>query len=273
MTYIIYFLRIKAIFVIDLILITILEMKVSDKKINQIVAENYITAAVLHYFGIRFYDYSEYTLAQVCRDRGLDVAQVVKSLETIQEKNAQEVSLIDYPIDLVIQYLKHSHYVFVNKKLPYMASLIEDLDRYEISPQYMAKDLHLFFPLFVEEFIHHIHEEEDTFFRYISILHQASVGKYSVTHLYQEMEAYSIQFFALDHHSHDDEMRGIRDITNNYNLPKQANLHLKVVFAELQALEKELITHARIEDEILFPKALKLENLVKQMLQNKFKSN
>jgi regulator of cell morphogenesis and NO signaling len=77
------------------------------------------------------------------------------------------------------------------------------------------------------------------------------------------MEKYSIQYFALDHHTHDDEMKGIRDITKEYSIPLSASTHLKVVFEELQALEKDLILHAKIEDEILFIKALQIEKQVK----------
>lgn len=248
-------------------------MSVVDLKLNELVSQNYIYASVLHYFGIQFYNYSENTLAEVCLSKGLNVRQVIQSLEDVHQKTHQEISLINYPVDLIIQYLKHSHFIFIQRKLPYMARLIEDLEIEKIGKPQLVRDLQLLFPLFVEDFIHHIHEEEDTFFKYILILHQASLGKYQVTQLYQEMEQNSLQYFVLDHHTHDDEMSGIREITNNYELSPQASLHLKVLFSELKSLETELINHAKIEDEILCVKALKLEMLVKTMLKQKIKFN
>ena len=248
-------------------------MSVTELKINDLVSQNYIYASVLHHFGIQFYDYSENTLKEVCQSKGLNVNQVIQSLEAVHQKNTEEVSLISYSVDLIIQYLRHMHFVFINKKLPYMSRLIEDLDSQEIGNQQLVKDLQILFPLFVEDFIHHIHEEEDTFFKYILILHQASLGKYKITQLYKEMESTSLQHFVLEHHTHDDEMRGIREITNNYQLPTYASLHLKVLFEELKSLETELLNHAKIEDEILCIKAFKLEILVKKMLQEKFKMN
>ena len=248
-------------------------MSVTELKINDLVSQNYIYASVLHHFGIQFYDYSENTLREVCQSKGLNVNQVIKSLEAVHQKNAEEISLIDYSVDLIIQYLRHMHFVFINKKLPYMSRLIEDLTIEKIGNSQLVRDLQMLFPLFVEDFIHHIHEEEDTFFKYVIMLHQASLGKYTITHVYKEMESSSLQHFLLEHHTHDDEMRGIREITNNYQLPVQASLHLQVLFSELKSLETELVNHAKIEDEILCMKAFKLELLVKSMLKEKFKLN
>jgi regulator of cell morphogenesis and NO signaling len=87
------------------------------------------------------------------------------------------------------------------------------------------------------------------------------------------MEKYSIQQHAINNDIHDDEMKGIRNITNDYSLDKNTPLHIKVVYAELESFEKSLITHARIEDEIFFPKALMLEREVKIILQQKMRSN
>ncbi len=87
------------------------------------------------------------------------------------------------------------------------------------------------------------------------------------------MEQHSLQKYAVEHEEHDDEMRGIRKITNNYHCHNQDPLHIRVVYAELQAFEKELITHARVENEILFPKALILEQEVKRAIRSKINFN
>ncbi|HAI77192.1 MAG TPA: iron-sulfur cluster repair di-iron protein [Microscillaceae bacterium] len=178
-----------------------------------------------------------------------------------------------YPIDLVVRYLQHAHHVFLNHKLPYMASLVENLTVETIGNAAIIRDLQTFFPLFIDEFIEHIHEEEDTFFKYILLLHQASHGKFKQGELYQAMEKNPVHFFALEHHIHDDEMRGIREITNDYTLDAKATLHLVVLYEEFKSFERDLKLHARIEDCVLLPKAIRLEKLVKAMLHPKVKLN
>jgi len=77
----------------------------------------------------------------------------------------------------------------------------------------------------------------------------------------------------MDHEVHDDEMEGIRKITKDYQLEANAPLQIKVIYNELKEFEKSLITHARIENEILFPKAMALERKVKQTFFEKSSLN
>lgn len=244
-----------------------------DKRISDLVEQNYVHAYVLFYFGIRFYEYSEYTLEQVCNQKQLKIEQVIRELESPSHLPCEDLPLATYPVDLIIEYLKHSHFIFIKHTLPYIARLIESFKAKHDDFITIERDLKLVFPLFVEDFIAHIYEEEDTLFTYIQILEQALRGKYSPARLYYLLEENSIQKFAMHHESHDDEMEGIRKITKDYFVTSQTPLHIKVLYNELKAFEKNLITHARIENEILFPKVMNLENKVKKVFFEKTKLN
>ncbi|MEX2230731.1 MAG: iron-sulfur cluster repair di-iron protein [Cyclobacteriaceae bacterium] len=243
--------------------------------IQELVDQNYVHGYVLFYLGIRFYEYSELTLVEVCAQRGLKVEQIVRELESPTHLEEADLPLISYPIDLIIEYLKHSHFLFIKHKLPYIARLVESFKACPTEngtfgraqhDDYLQveRDLKMVFPLFVEDFIEHIYEEEDTLFHYILALEKASKGKFSPGKLFYLMEKNSVQKFAMEHEAHDDEMEGIRKITKDYKLLDRAPLHVKVIYNELKAFEKSLITHARIENEILFPKAMGIESKVRK---------
>jgi regulator of cell morphogenesis and NO signaling len=247
---------------------------IRQKLINQIVDENYIHASVLNFFGISFYNYSDKTLEQVCLEKGLNVDVVSKKLEAINiEKPEENLALHKYPVDLIIEYLKHSHHLFVKHKLPYISNLILNLDNSRIDKS--IKDLKFIFPFFVEDFIKHIYEEEDTLFTYILTLYNSlSINKKpNIAKLYYAMEKHSIRDYALRHSNDDHEMQGLRNMTNNYILNDPSDMHLKVIYAELNSFESELSRHAQIENEILFPKALSLENEVSFKIKNFISSN
>ncbi len=243
------------------------------KRISDLVDENYVHAYVLFYFGISFYEFSEQTLEQVCLSRGLRVEQVIKELETPSHLPASDLPLISYPIDLIIEYLKHTHYLFIKHKLPYITRLVEAFRANHKQFEQIERDLKTVLPLFVEDFIHHIYEEEDSLFTYIQALDRASHGQYHATKLFYLLEKTSIQKFSMEHEVHDDEMVGIRKITNDYELNAESPLHVKVLYKELQEFERNLSIHARIENEILFPKAMALENKVKQAFFERAKLN
>ncbi|MFZ6008890.1 MAG: iron-sulfur cluster repair di-iron protein, partial [Bacteroidota bacterium] len=203
----------------------------------------------------------------------LKVEQVVRELESPTHLHEADLPLVSYPIDLIIEYLKHSHFLFIKHKLPYIARLVENFKAHHDDYLAVERDLKLVFPLFVEDFIEHIYEEEDTLFKFIQELEKATRGGYSPGKLYYLLEKNSVQKFAMEHEAHDDEMEGIRKITKDYTLVPNAPLHVKVMYNELKAFEKSLITHARIENEILFPKAMAIEGKVKQGLFEKVKFN
>jgi regulator of cell morphogenesis and NO signaling len=242
--------------------------------ISEIVDQNNVRAYVLHYFGIRFYEYPEQTLEQVCSEKGLKVEQIIHELENPSESFSEaELPLISYPTDLIIEYLKHAHFLFVKHKLPYIGRLVNSFKANHSGYEQVEKDLKILFPLFLEDFIHHIYEEEDTLFKYIAALERAQQNKINPSRLFYLMEKHSLQRFAMEHEAHDDEMEGIRKITQNYFLSPEAPLHVKVIYTELQLFEKALQTHARIENEILFPKAMALENAVRTRFFERTKLN
>lgn len=249
------------------------KIALKDTRIADLVDKNYVYASVLFYFNIRFFDYSQQTLEQVCLEKGLKVEQVIRELESPTHDQENDLPLISYPIDLIIEYLKHSHFLFIKNKLPYIAKLIEAFKADHDDFRTVEKDLKILFPLFVEEFIEHIYEEEDTLFVYIQALERATKNQGNPSKLFYLLEKNSVQKFAMEHEAHDDVMDGIRRITKNYNLDIRSPLHVKVIYNELKEFEKNLTTHARIENEILFPKAMVLENKIKLSFFDKVKYN
>ncbi len=252
----------------------------TTENISDLVSKNYVCAAVLHYFGIDFYNHTHQTLAQTCAEKGIDATMLIKQLEAAVGKNKDLVSIKSqtishYPVQLVIDYLKNAHRIFMRRSLPYMSKLICDCDSSDFEKNYKSviEDLKIAFPLFAEDFIHHIFEEEDSLFDYISLLDTAFYGKVPMTKVFYPMQHHSISRFLCQHQQDDDEMKGIRELTNNYETNKKTPLLIKVLYSELEDFETELKIHANIENRILLPKALKLELKLKQNITEKSKFN
>lgn len=240
-------------------------MSLKKRRILDLVEENYVFASVLHHFGIDFYDYQEQNLAEVCQQKGLKPELIIASLEDVIEDDQEHLQyLMGLPIDLVIAYLKHKHFSFVKHTLPYLAKLINCYPAQ--GGNTVINDIRWLFPLFVEDFIEHMHEEEDTLFQHILHIDSALKGKTLASKLFFDLKKYSIKSIAHEHQAHDDVMLGIRKLTNDYALEAESPVLLKVIFSELQSFEKNLIIHSRIENEVLFPKALLMEKeLCKQL--------
>ena len=81
-------------------------------------------------------------------------------------------------------------------------------------------------------------------------------------------EQQSLKDIAKEHLNEDSEMSGIRGLTKNYSIKNIKNLHLKVIFQELKEFDNELEVHSNIENHILFPRALELQEKVSDDIRN-----
>ena len=231
--------------------------------VGAFVEQDLSRARALHGYGISLFAHAAQPLQQVCGRMGLAEGHLMALLEQQQRLAGSRAVLADMPIRLVIEYLRHAHHLFIRERLPFLLYLIGGLEGTDGPEQTLAQDLRLIFPLFAEEFIAHIHEEEDTLFIYIAELERASHHLRRPGKLWLQMERHSIGRFAAEHQVHDDEMAGIRTLTHNYTVSPGMSLPLRVLYHELATFEADLATHANLENQVLLPKALKLEGYVR----------
>lgn len=243
------------------------------RSIAELVSENQGFAAVLHYFGISFFQCEQQSLEEVCRKFKVSPHQVVAELEQwAKSKDPSTEELYLNSIEVLVGYLKKKHRFFIRQELPFLSSMVEGIQHLKPYDSLLA-DLRLIFPLFVDDFIHHIHEEEDTLFNRIFLLQEIEKNIIPMQSAVKIFGKSSILDLAEEHEAHDDEMEGIRKLTAEYQLPTDAPIAIKILYLELQKLEQELIVHAKIENDLLFPKAVELEKDVKRKLLLKIKSN
>lgn len=241
--------------------------------VGELVSENYVFAAVLHYFGISFYQYPTDSLEKVCKKHKVNPNQLISQLESwaLQKEPSVEELYLN-PIELLVAYLKKKHYYFVRQELPFLSNMVAGI---EPEPKYVPLmcDLKIMFPMFVQDFIHHIHEEESRLFKRIELLQDIEEGEFRVHDALTILEKDPVQYLADHHEIHDDEMEGIRKLTRDYFLEEDAPLTMKVLYHELQNFEKELSIHAKIEDELLFPKAVELEKEALRKIRKQIQTN
>ena len=226
--------------------------------LERLINENFIYAKVLHYFGVEYYESRNKTLSEICEEYKLDQSDVIEMIEKgVNGNEAQVLDLKGLPTSLIIAYLKHSHQLFIKDRLPYILKLVGQLtcDKEEG----LIQDLQVILPMFVDDFIHHIFEEEDKLFSYIMLLDGFVKGQMPAAKIASKVDDFSIQEFSLHHGESDDEMKGIRGITNGYQLDAMTDLKQKVVYQALASFDQELTKHAEIENEVFFPRALLLE--------------
>ena len=219
--------------------------------------------------GIQFTNYPFHTIEDVCLLHRIETGKLLAEMED-WNSDVDKPSLNDLrsiPIDLLVAYLQGVHQRFLCRRLPYMQKLVDSLNPIDFDESEIIRDLKLIFPIFVSDFIHHIHEEEDHLFNRVLEIDRIVKRGGNPGRFFLLKSKNCLHEMAMDHHEDDDDMRGIRNLTNNYTLPEKAGLNLKVIFAELECFERELRRHASIENEILFPKAIRLQKELESKIE------
>lgn len=244
---------------------------IEERTISNIISEDFVFARVLDFFGIKFYEYSSSTLTELCNEKQLSSQKLIEQFESYKTGyQYSHIKLEKYPVELIIEYLKHAHHVFVKDRLSYIARLINEYNlSTSLTDERFMQDLQFIFPLFVEEFVKHIYEEEDHFFAYLQCLVDYSGKKQSISKVYYMMEKNSVLDFSMQHGADEDEMKGIRVITNDYTCSNESDIHLQVILKELKRFDEDLKNHALIEDNILIPKGIRLEERVKSLIKQR----
>ena len=231
-------------------------MQMIDKTISMLLAENPTHGRVLHSLGVDFEVHYDRSLAEVCKAFKWNQKAIVKAfeLEELNTKSTYE-DLKKRSLGELINYLKQSHVTFIKECLPYIGALIDKLK----GPAPLITDLKLVFPLFFEDFVTHIHEEEDGLFDYIKTLVGIKQGKVinPLKKLYRLREI-NLATIALDHKD-EDEMKSMRALVAE--LPETAFI-MGLVKKEFQVFDQLLQFHAEIEDQLLFPKAIAMEKQI-----------
>ncbi len=231
--------------------------------LSSLVTKNSFFASALHSMGITYPKFPTSSLVEACHQSGVSVFVAVNKLHSIEKDYKHLAELQHYPVELTISYLRYMHRLIIRERLPYVQDLAEMILPNEFTNRELAHDLKTIIPIYVEDFIKHIHEEEDELFDYVIQLSRASKKANLMASILFEYRHYSIQQFALAH-AHEDETDGIRLITNDYQLHTSASCLEKIVIQELKAFDREMELHARIENELLLPKAIELEQQVIQ---------
>jgi regulator of cell morphogenesis and NO signaling len=235
---------------------------VFEKTVSELLDENYVYARALHYLGIDFFTSPNKKISDLCFEKGLDEHTLIRTFYNFDSAPRLAFNELEkYPLPLLTKYLKHNHHTFIKDKLPFIIYLLERLNERSITA---------ILPEFIEDFIFHIYEEEDSTFRYIEALlkihNRLEQSPWSVLF---EFQAFSLQL-EFEEHRHGDDFAAIRDLIAHF---QPQDLSESIFVKEIRSFDRELTYHSEIENNIFFPKAIALEKEVYHRLQSLSKLN
>ena len=237
--------------------------------VTDIVNHDYRTADVFRKHNIDFCCGGKWPLDIVCQNKNLNTEDIIEELNKVIRQIASNAALDfdNWDIDFLIDYILNVHHSYLKKALP---EIKEQTTRFldEHRKKFPELDeLGNIIDRFLKEIPPHMKREEEIFFPYIKQInhahkHHESYARLLIRTLRKPIEEVMLK----EHEATGSNLNRLRTITNNYIPPHKACITHKVTFAKLKELDNDLVQHIHLESNILFPKAIKMEQ---ELLQDK----
>lgn len=154
-----------------------------------------------------------------------------------------------YPLPVIIDYLEKTHAYYLQKKLPEIEQNIHLLLQAYPQAHPLLLLLHSFYKEYSAHLARHIEVEEHELIPYILSLHNQQPLQPTLT----------VSRFMKEHHDTEKDLEDIRQTILHYSPPAGSETIYRVLLSQLELLERDLAVHALMEDEVLLPRALALE--------------
>jgi len=237
--------------------------------VTDIVVHDYRTADVFRKYDIDFCCSGNWPLDIACQNKNLPTGEVVRELQRIvtQSPSNAAIDFDSWEIDFLVDYIYNVHHRYLKKALLETKEQVNrflDEDRKKF-PE--LEEIETIMNQFMKEFPPHMKQEEEIFFPYIKQIHHAYKHRESYARLLIRTLRKPIEEVMIKEHvTTGSNLHRLRKITGNYTPPETACITHKITFAKLKELDKDLVQHIHLESNILFPKAIKMEQ---ELLEDK----
>lgn len=243
-------------------------MPQTGKPLIELIQNDANLASVVDRFGIGFEHYN-LPFNEACKKSNVDsrfVMAIYKAFDNEQYFPVKELQ--DFPIRTLIEYLIKTHLYYLNSKLPKLEKLLDALITSYGNSELMLFKVKDFFTDYRKNLIHHIHGEERRLFPYILKLISAAENINTPYKLHTLLENDSLSKFTDDHDHVEHELNELGRRIRNFAQVNNHRVQVALILDELRQFETDLALHGRLEDEVLLPRALQLEDAVKAKLQS-----
>ena len=234
--------------------------KNTQKQIGEFVAEDFRTAAIFSNYGIDFCCKGNRTIEEVCKKNGIDTNDLLNKLDVVLNLNAdQSIDYKSWPLDLLAEYIEKKHHRYVEEKIPVLRQFLDKLCRVHGGRHPELFKINELFTASAGELASHMKKEELILFPFVKKMVSATLNQNAIEAPQFGTVENPIAMMMQEHDNEGERFRQIAELTNNYNPPADACNTYQVTFAMLDEFEKDLHLHIHLENNILFPKAIELE--------------
>jgi regulator of cell morphogenesis and NO signaling len=237
-------------------------MGTATQSIREIISSQPTAAAILQRFDIDVCAHANDSLREACADQQLSVEQVLEKLEdgAATEAGGEQIDPANLAPSRLIQHIVRIHHRNVRQELPRLVELARLVaERHgERAPE--LKRIQGLTEELRAELTEHIRKEEQVLFPYIAQLDDSPLIGFRPPQACFSRVGQPVFMMAQEHEQAKLLVGKLRELTNDLKPPVWACSALVAFYSGLRTFAGKLDEHIRLENEVLFPRAIEMES-------------
>jgi regulator of cell morphogenesis and NO signaling len=213
-------------------------------------------------FGIDYCCGGNKSLEEACAASNLSVEQVLDSLELAEEtarakqtdRNWQTEPLAD-----LVAHITRTHHKYTREEIARLRPLFDKVCSVHGENHPELQQVRASFQEAAQELTPHMMKEEMLLFPYIVRMEESVIQKEPILPPPFGTVQNPVAMMMREHDSASDALRAMRQASAGYTPPSDACISYQTLYKALAAFETDLHQHIHLENNILFPRAIEME--------------
>lgn len=234
----------------------------AGKTISAIVREDYRAAEVFRRHGINYCCGGQATLSEACGLKGTDMAVITEELNraTTSILLPNNLRYDTWKTGFLIDYIINVHHSYLRAALPQVQATLQSFVNSHKKQHPGLEQVAETFRELADLLLAQSQEEEASIFPYIKQLESMYRRRETYGSLFVRTLRKPLEDVSKAHRRIESLVKELRSLTGFYTFRENACANHRVVFHQLREFDQDLAQHKYLENSVLFPKALEMEN-------------
>ena len=202
-------------------------------------------------------------LATACASAGIEVQNLLELIEQVKQTpaagNAGTADLQKATATELIGYILDKHHVFTKGEMARLEPLADKVVGAHGANHSELLTLRDLMRQLFQDLRPHMFKEEQILFPFIIALENAREQKRSAPFAPFGTVNNPVRMMLAEHDTAGDILREMRKLSSDYAVPADACISFRTFYEALEGFEQDLHQHIHLENNLLFPKAIALE--------------
>lgn len=230
----------------------------TEKTVGALVAEDFNRAKVFEHLGIDYCCHSDKSLDAACQEKGLRTEDVVANLE-VSDVEGGAPAFATWPLDLLVDYVLKKHHRSFHLHHEELLQLVKKVERAHSERHPELHEVRQAVESSFEELDSHFAKEEQILFPQFYELCAAHEEGREPAPFHCGSVAFPIRQMMLEHDTTGETWQHISELTENFTTPTDGCASYKLMNHELYEFWENLKEHVSLENNLIFPGFIKLE--------------